>query len=168
MKVAASPKYTIDVIEDRAPTVSFDKPKRDTNANPVEEVFVQARAQDDYGVRQLDLIYSVNGAAEKTVTLFGKGAKALDEVSAGHTFYMEELGVKAGDFVSYYAKAYDTDTVNGPKVTSSDIYFVQIRPFGQTSRSVAAAAGAAVEAGSKPARRCRQQRQIISHVQCRA
>jgi hypothetical protein len=128
-KVAASPKYTIDVIEDRAPTVSFDKPKRDTNANPVEEVFVQARAQDDYGVRQLDLIYSVNGGPEKTVTLFGKGAKALDEVSAGHTIYMEELGVKAGDFVSYYAKAYDTDTVNGPKVTSSDIYFIQIRPF---------------------------------------
>ena len=43
-KVAASPKYTIDVIEDRAPTVSFEKPKRDTSANPVEEVFVQARA----------------------------------------------------------------------------------------------------------------------------
>ncbi len=33
-KVAASPKYTIDVIEDQPPTVSFEKPKRDTSANP--------------------------------------------------------------------------------------------------------------------------------------
>src|SRR5678816_2792037 len=98
-----------DSIEDRAPTVSFDKPKRDTSANPVEEVFVQARADDDFGVSKLDLIYSVNGGAEKTVTLYGKGAKPLDKVSAGHTIYMEELGVKVGDFVAYYAKAYDTD-----------------------------------------------------------
>src|SRR6187401_739410 len=121
-KVAASPKYTIDVIEDRAPTVSFDKPKRDTSANPVEEVFVQARADDDFGVSRLDLIYSVNGGAEKTVSLY-KAGKPLDKISAGHTIYMEELGVKVGDFVSYYAKAYDTDTVNGPKSTASDMYF---------------------------------------------
>ena len=53
-KVMASPKYTVDVIEDRAPSVSIEKPKRDTSANPVEEVFVQAKAQDDFGVRQLD------------------------------------------------------------------------------------------------------------------
>src|SRR6185369_15199831 len=123
--------YTVDVIEDRAPVVSIEKPKRDTSASPVEEVFIQAKAQDDFGVRQLDLVYSVNGGEEKTVSLYGKGAKALDEVSAGHTVYLEELGVKAGDFVSYYAKATDTDTVKGPKTTSSDIYFVQIRPFSQ-------------------------------------
>ncbi len=164
-KVTASPKYTIDVIEDRAPTVSFDKPKRDTSANPVEEVFVQARAQDDYGVRQLDLIYSVNGGPEKTVTLFGKGAKALEEVSAGHTIYMEELGVKAGDFVSYYAKAYDTDTVNGPKVTSSDIYFVQIRPFSQNFREAQSQGGGGGGGGGRqgqPGALSAQQRQIIS------
>jgi hypothetical protein len=33
-KVAASPKFTIDVIEDRAPTVSIDKPKRDIQSAP--------------------------------------------------------------------------------------------------------------------------------------
>ncbi len=138
-KVAGSPKYTIDVIEDRAPTVTFDKPKRDISASPVEEVFVQARAQDDFGVRKLDLVYSVNGGEEKTITIYG--AKPMDEVTGGHTIYMEELGVKAGDFVSYYAKAYDTDTVAGPKVTSSDIYFVQIRPFSQNFRQSQTQAG---------------------------
>ena len=33
--------------------------------------FVEARADDDFGVKQLELVYSVNGGAEKTVTLFG-------------------------------------------------------------------------------------------------
>ena len=62
------------------------------------------------------------------MNLFG-GPKPLTEVSAGHTIYLEELGLKPGDFVSYYAKATDTDAVQGSKTTTSDIYFVQIRPF---------------------------------------
>ena len=107
-------KFTIDALEDLPPTVSFEKPKRDIKASPVEEVFLQARADDDFGVRQLDLVYSVNGGEEKTVSLY-KGANSLKEVSAGHTVYLEEMGVKPGDFVSYYAKAIDTDTVKGPQ-----------------------------------------------------
>jgi hypothetical protein len=166
--VTASPKYTIDVIEDRPPTVSFEKPRRDTNANPVEEVFVQARAEDDFGVRQLDLVYSVNGGPEKTVPLYGRGAKPLEQVSAGHTIYLEELEVKPGDFVSYYAKAQDTDTVNGPKVTASDIYFVQIRPFSQNFREAQSQAGGGGGGGgggagqNEPGALSQKQRQIIS------
>ena len=165
-KVMASPKYTVDVIEDQPPTVTFEKPKRDTSANPIEEVFVQARADDDFGVKQLDLIYSVNGGAEKTVSLYGKGAKPLPQVSAGHTVYLEELGVKPGDFVSYYAKAYDTDTVAGPKSTSSDIYFVKIRPFNQNFRQAQSQEGGGGGGGggrqNQAGALSEQERQIIS------
>jgi hypothetical protein len=70
----------------------------------------------------------VNGSTPKTIGLFG-GSKPLTEVSAGHTIYLEELDLKPGDFVSYYAKASDIDAVQGSKTTTSDIYFVQIRPF---------------------------------------
>ena len=79
-------------------------------------------------MKQLQLFYSVNGGAEKTITLFG-GSKALPEVTASHTIYLEELGLKAGDFVSYYAKATDNNGVEGPQTATSDIYFVEIRPF---------------------------------------
>jgi hypothetical protein len=69
-KVAASPQYTIDVLADGAPSVSFKRPGRDTSVSPIEEVFVEANADDDYGVRNLELVYSVNGGAEKVVKLF--------------------------------------------------------------------------------------------------
>ena len=59
--VAASPQYTIDVLEDQAPTISFSRPGRDTSASAIEEVFVEASAEDDYGVRDLELVYSENG-----------------------------------------------------------------------------------------------------------
>ena len=70
-KVEASPQYTIDVIDDQPPAVHFTKPGRDSQASPVEELFLEARADDDYGVKSLQLFYSVNGGATKSVHLFG-------------------------------------------------------------------------------------------------
>ena len=97
-KVEASPQYTIDVLDDQPPTVAFSKPGRDTGATAVEEVFTEVKANDDFGVKQLQMIYSVNGGPQKTISLFG-GSKPLTEVSAGHTIYLEELGLQPGDFV---------------------------------------------------------------------
>src|SRR5262249_13517400 len=140
--VKASPQYTIDVLNDQAPTVAFSKPGRDSSATPVEEVFTEVRADDDFGIKQVQLFYSVNGGEEKTVQLFG-AAKTLQQVTASHTIYLEELGPKPGDFVSYYAKATDNDGVQGPKTTTSDIYFVQIRPFRKDFKPAQSAAGMA-------------------------
>ena len=139
-KVAASPQYTIDVLNDQTPSVSFAKPGRDTQATAVEEVLTEVKADDDFGVKQLQLFYSVNGGAEKTVNLFG-GAKALPQVTATHTIYLEELGLQPGDFVSYYAKATDNDAVEGGKTATSDIYFVQVRPFRKDYKAAQSQAG---------------------------
>ena len=94
-RVNGSPKYSIDVLTDQPPTVSFTKPGRDTSASPIEEVFLEAKAEDDYGVKTLDLVYSVNGGAEKTVKLFD-GTTRMPNVSAGHTLYLEETERQAG------------------------------------------------------------------------
>ncbi len=155
-RVSASPQYTIDVLTDQPPTVSIAKPGRDTNASPIEEVFVEARAEDDFGVRDLELVYSVNGGAEKTIRLFD-GKNRLAEVTAGHTFYLEELKVTPGDFVSYYARAADNDAVRVAKRTTSDIYFLQIRPLRKEFRRAESepAAGAVAAVAPDRSARCR-------------
>jgi hypothetical protein len=162
-RAAASPQYTIDVLTDQAPTVSFAKPGRDTSASAIEEVFVEAQAEDDFGVRDLELVYSVNGGAEKTVKLFG-GRSRLPEVTAGHTFYLEELGVQPGDAVSYYARA--TDNSGGQnQAASSDLYFVRVRPFRRDFRqaqSGAGGGGGGGGGGGQVEALSEQQRQIIS------
>src|SRR4029077_15740400 len=163
-KVDASPQYTIDVIDDQPPAVHFSKPGRDTQASPVEELFLEARADDDFGVKNLQLFYSANGAPPKMVPLFS-GPKPLTEVSAGHTVYLEELGLKAGDFVSYYAKATDTDGVQGAKTATSDIYFVQIRPFKKDYRQAQSQAMAGGGGGGQQGtvgQLSQQQREIVS------
>ena len=45
-----SNEYDITVLEDHAPTVMIDKPGRDMKVTSIQEVFAQARAEDDYGV----------------------------------------------------------------------------------------------------------------------
>ncbi|MGE3705659.1 MAG: DUF4175 family protein [Vicinamibacterales bacterium] len=163
-KVNASPKYTIDVLTDLPPSVAFAKPGRDTSATPVEEVLAEVRADDDYGVKSMQMFYSVNGGPEKTIRLFG-GSRTLPEVTATHTIYLEELGLKAGDFVSYYAKASDNDGVAGAKTTTSDIYFVEIRPFRRDYKpATSGAAGMAGGGGGgqEVGQLSRQQREIVS------
>jgi hypothetical protein len=161
-RVTASPQYTIDVLADQSPVVSISKPGRDTTASPIEEVFVEASAEDDFGVRELELVYSVNGGSDKTLRLFD-GKNRLSEVSAGHTFYFEELGVQPGDFVSYYARAADNDGVAGPKRASSDLYFVQVRPLKKEFRRAESQAGGGVGGGGgEVGALSQQQRQIIS------
>ncbi|MFV2006610.1 MAG: DUF4175 family protein [Longimicrobiales bacterium] len=127
--VPASPKYAIDVLTDQPPSVSFSKPGRDTRASNIEEVFLEARADDDYGIDALTLVYSVNGDEEQSVSLFSGGGRPMPEVTAGHTLYLEDLGLEPGDLVSYYAVASDNRRARDRGEVTSDIYFIQIRPF---------------------------------------
>lgn len=127
---AGSTEYEIEVKEDAPPKVTITKPFRDVRATSVEEVFSEVKAEDDIGVSKLELHYSVNGGQEKTVNLRG-GKKGETTVTASHTFFLEEFGLQPGDVVSYYGKAWDNNDVTGPGVSSSDIYFIQIRPFDQ-------------------------------------
>jgi hypothetical protein len=161
--VVASPQYTIDVLDDQAPSVSFNRPGRDTSASSIEEVFVEAAAEDDFGIRNLELVYSVNGGPEKVVKLFS-GTSRLPEVTAGHTFYLEELGVETGDSVSYYARAADNDTT-GAKTASSNLYFLRIRPFKKDFKQAQSQGGGGGGGGGGAGQveaLSEQQRQIIS------
>ena len=119
-----SNEYDVTVLSDQPPVISFDKPGRDRKATNLEEVFTQARAEDDYGIVSMDLHFSVNGGAEKTVNLQQLTRESARSLSGAYTFFLEEYGLKPGDFISYYAKARDASNE-----ATSDIYFIEVKPF---------------------------------------
>jgi hypothetical protein len=131
--VVASPDYVIDVLMDQPPSVSFSKPGRDITVTSVEEIFTEVQAEDDYGVAQLQLIYSVNGEPEDTLQLVG-GGRTRKQVTASHTFFLEELGLEPGDFISYYARGVEADRGSETSEGITDIYFMEVRPFGREYR----------------------------------
>ncbi len=124
----ASRDYLIEVLEDLPPIVRFVRPGRDTRANPVEEVFTEVLAEDDYAVRRVEMRVSVNGGEETREVLASGGAQ--DEIQSGHTLFLEEHDLVPGDLVSYYAVARDGSGAEA----ATDIFFIAVRPFDRTYR----------------------------------
>lgn len=156
---ASSPEYTIDVLADQPPSITLLKPGRDAKVTAIEEVFTEFGAEDDYGVARAELVYSVNGAPEKTVVLHrGAGKKAL---TSGHTFFLEELGLEPGDFISYFARA--TDQGRPSQTATTDIYFMEVRPFDREYRQAEQrGGGGGGGGGGADGALSFQQRQIIA------
>lgn len=122
-------EYFVRVMDDRPPDVRILRPAGDRGATRLEEVTIEARAEDDYGVQRLDLVYAVRGGAEKVVPLGGTGNATA--VSGRHTLYLEDLDVRPGDFITYYARARDIGRGKRSTEARSDIFFLEVRPTAQ-------------------------------------
>lgn len=150
-----SNEYNISILEDREPTVIFEKPGRDTKATSVEEVQLLAKAEDDYGVKSIDLFYSVNGGEERKVELMKIRGESAKTLSGAHTFFLEEFKLQPGDLISYYARAGDAT-----RQATSDIYFIEIKPFEKDIKQGQASEGGG--AGGQQQSLTRRQKEIIA------
>ncbi|MCC7415780.1 MAG: hypothetical protein IT176_01475 [Acidobacteria bacterium] len=129
---AGETEYFIRVLEDRPPEVRIVEPASDRPVTKLEEVDIEASADDDYGVESLELVYAVRGGAE-TVLPLGP-MKPQPSVQGRRTLYLEDLDVEPGDFISYYVRARDVARGRRSSQTRSDMYFLEVQPFDQQFR----------------------------------
>ncbi|MDE0684564.1 MAG: hypothetical protein OXI63_16725 [Candidatus Poribacteria bacterium] len=145
-------EYTIKAIPDAAPEVVVKEPGRDIKTTKLGEVEIIAEATDDYGVAELKLMYRIGSDELQELTLETSTPDAVIEsgttgpvqrrVAEGrYTFYLEEFDVEPGDIISYYAHAVDNNTRTGPGEASSDIYFIEVRPFNENFQEMEAEQG---------------------------
>jgi hypothetical protein len=122
-------EYFIRTLEDRPPEVRVLAPAADRTVTKLEEVDIEAQAEDDYGVDRLELVYAVRGGADRVLpfAIPQGGAK----VNGRRTLFLEDLGVQPGDFVSYYVRARDVARGRQGAEARSDIYFLEVKPFEQ-------------------------------------
>jgi hypothetical protein len=166
---AASPDYFIDALKDQPPRVAFETPGRDTTVSPLDEAYVEVIAEDDFGITGVELIYSVNGGEEVSVPLFrpNPGDPLINDVTADHTFYLEEEveQLEPGDFISYYARAYDHQDGGVAQDTTTDIYFMEVRALDRIfrqSQEGGGGGGGGGGQGQEDTAFARRQRQIVS------
>lgn len=141
-----SHEYPITALDDQPPLITFAKPGRDKKVTQLEEVLAEVKANDDFGLNSLKFHYTVNGGKENVVDLFQRGkGESPKAISGTHTFFLEEFNLEPGDVVSYYAKASDARATS-----TSDIYFLEVRPFGKefSQAQMGGGGGGAGEAGS--------------------
>ncbi len=135
-------EYYIRTLLDRPPDVRVMRPAGDKQVTPLEEVRIEARADDDFGVRSFDLVMQKAGDAEVVVPLQGNAAGLT--VNGTHTLYLEDLEVAPGDIVSYFVRARDIGRGKPSSESRSDIYFLEVKAFNDefvAAQSQAMAAG---------------------------
>ena len=124
-------EYTITAIPDEPPEIVIKEPGRDIKATKLEEVKVLAEATDDYGVENMTLMYSIGSGEARELPVETVEVKAEKMISGAYVFYLEELDVEPGELISYYAQATDNNTRTGPGTSTSELYFIEVRPFNE-------------------------------------
>lgn len=120
-------EYFIRMLNDRPPDVRILRPAGDKQVSPLEEVAIEARADDDYGVQALELVIKASTGKQTVVPL---GQPISGSVATGaHTVYLEDLDVVPGDFVTYYARARDVGRGRRATEARSDIFFLEVKPY---------------------------------------
>ena len=149
----ATDEYLIEAHIDQPPGITFTRPGRDKKVTNLEEVFVEVKAEDDYGLSRLNLNYSVNGEEEASKRL--DSPSYARSATASHTFYLEEYDLVPGDFVSYYAEAYDALSSS-----KTDIYFLEVLPYDREFTQSQQSGGGA--GGGEQLQLSRAQKEIIA------
>jgi uncharacterized protein DUF4175 len=135
-------EYFIRVMDDRPPDVRILRPSADQQITPLEEVPIEARADDDYGIGKFELVYAVAGGPEHVVPFDRITGTNIQKVGL-RVLPAEDLKVKPGDVITYYARA--TDVGRGKRATeaTSDIFFLEVKPFNEEFMSAESQASGA-------------------------
>jgi hypothetical protein len=115
--------FKIKALPDEVPKVEIAEPGQDSTATPTNTVAVKISAMDDYGLSELKLVYHKLGGPEEFVV-----AKRNGETNTEFTaeIHLSPLGLKEYELVAYHALAIDNNTLDGPGIGKSEVYFIEI------------------------------------------
>ncbi len=157
-------EYTITAVPDEPPEIAIREPGRDIKATKLEEVKILAEATDDYGVENMTLMYSIGSGEAQELPVETVEVKAEKIISGAYVFYLEELDVEPGELISYYAQATDNNTRTGPGTSTSELYFIEVRPFNERYMQMDAEGQQAQQEGQPFPNLIADQRTIIKNT----
>jgi hypothetical protein len=118
--------YRIDVIPDEAPQIDLLAPEPDLEIEEGQVISLEYEARDDFGVRELALVYRAGAFGDKRLVI-----DRVDEVARRYEgryhWDVTDLFSEAGERVTYYLEVWDNDTVSGPKRGVSATHVLRIK-----------------------------------------
>jgi hypothetical protein len=125
------PDLQVIVKPDEPPTFKLLSPDGDYLATDVASVPVTFEVTDDFGLESVKMFLEIPGRQPKQIAAPVK--EGIKNIELTHTIELEEYDLSVGDSVMFYAEASDIDTGSEPSnhTSSSDIYFIEIRPYRQ-------------------------------------
>jgi hypothetical protein len=137
--------YLMRVRKDQPPHVRFEEPSEALEVHSLAEVLMRIRADDDFGLSKVGILYQVNNGEKQT--LVENRIPAAPQDGGGHrreavvaqpslpkqavceeTLLLENLELTPTDAVTYYAFAED-NFPGQAKRTETELRFIDIRSF---------------------------------------
>lgn len=116
--------FKLTLVQDEKPIVDVIEPGLDVRSEPTNKISLTVSANDDYCVRALRLIYrKMNGPWYTNNITLPKGE--AKEVETPAALDLTPLQLKPYEVAAYYVEALDNNTLDGPGVGKSPVYFVE-------------------------------------------
>jgi hypothetical protein len=121
------PEVRLVAQPDLPPVVSLLKPGRDAQAAKEDNVALEVRAGDDFGLRRLVLTYAISGGERQSVLLFTAGPERVLDQTVEHDFDLSALQVEPGDVITYTVSAADNREPQAQEART-EVCFIVVRP----------------------------------------
>ena len=122
--LAEGPPIPIVIEPDAYPTVQITAPEKEVEVEPTASVEIVWQAEDDIALGEVNLVLKPPQGEEKRIPL--RSGDPVRRDSGGYRLAVGPLQLGEGERLAYRVEAADTDTVSGPKVSSSDTRFIRI------------------------------------------
>ncbi len=127
------PRFVIDVQKNLPPQITPVFPANDVVVSPLEEMALEAKVADDYGLVGYGLTYNLVGAESQDVKL-EEGDGSSQQPQIRYLLALEGLKAEPDQLLTYYFWADDIGPDGRPRRTASDMYFAEVRPFEEIFR----------------------------------
>jgi hypothetical protein len=128
-------KHRVRVTPDHPPAVWFDTPSEGIEVHTLAEVWMRARARDDFGLTRLGIVFQVNNEEERELVLIDVREPMQREAKAEQVLMLEQFLLTQKDCVAYYAFAED-NRPGTPQRATTELRFIDIRPFQRIYRLI--------------------------------
>lgn len=150
LEMNESKRWKLRLIDDKNRSTKFDeelaakvlmnKPPeaklaraQDVSVSPLQEVTIQATAQDDFGIHSSGFVFALSDA-EPTEVVFEKGDAPLKKVSLSQMIDLESLDAKPDQLLSYYFWVEDLDREGSVRRVDGEMFFAEVRPYDEIFR----------------------------------
>lgn len=132
--------FVIEVAPNRRPDLKPIFPGQDQRVSPLQEIALEAKTSDDFGILSTGLILDAGHGETLTVPLT-KELAGGEAHALVHLLALENFDVEPGEIVSFAFYAEDFGPDGEPRRTVGDLFFLEIRPFEETFREMEGAGG---------------------------
>ena len=133
-------EIVVNVTPNRPPKIALERPGRDVEVSPLEELQLKATVTDEFGVERYGVSYALGGdepREDRRWRRSGAAAKpqaASKQQAIDYLIDFEALKVEPDQLLSYFVWAEDFGPDGKLRRTMSDMYFAEVRPFEEIYR----------------------------------